>query len=125
MEIAQLCDLVEPAAKAEGPVDLSTLIGTWVNSNTNTASVARLVISEADRQVSLRVSAVGPEGLIDWGTADLVIFTSSPASRLPAGFSCRYDFGFAETTLQGMIMKGLLVLAQFHFFKDESRRVDY
>jgi hypothetical protein len=42
-----------------------------------------------------------------------------------AGFTCTYDFGFAETELQGMIMKGLLVLAQFHRFKDNSKRADY
>jgi len=32
---------------------------------------------------------------------------------------------FYSTDLQGMIMKGLLVLAQFHSFKDDSNRADY
>ena len=34
-------------------------------------------------------------------------------------------FGFAETRLQAMVMKGLLVLSQFHGFKDDSGRADY
>jgi hypothetical protein len=33
--------------------------------------------------------------------------------------------GFAEVRLQAMIMKGLLVLAQFHLIKDDSGRDSY
>ena len=73
----------------------------------------------------MRVLAIGPEGLIDWGVAELAIFSSSPSSSTPSGFTCHYDFGFAETEIKGMIMKGLLVLAQFHRFKDDSQRADY
>jgi hypothetical protein len=71
------------------------------------------------------VYAIGPDGLIDWGSTDIEVFASSPARRAGAGFACVYDFGFAETQLQGMIMKGLLVLAQLHHFKDGSGRADY
>src|SRR5213079_368580 len=53
------------------------------------------------------------------------VFTSSPVSRVGAGFTCRFDFGFAEARLQGMLMKGLLVLGQLHSFKDDSRRLNY
>jgi hypothetical protein len=84
-----------------------------------------MVMSESEGKVSLRVLAIGPGGLIDWGTTDLTIFTATPSSRVGAGFTCVYDFGFAETRLQGMVVKGLIVLAQFHRFKDDSKRVDY
>ena len=50
---------------------------------------------------------------------------SAPSSQVAAGFTCRYDFGFAEAALQAMILKGLIVLAQIHTFKDDSRRADY
>ena len=82
-------------------------------------------MSEAGGKLSIQVYAVGPEGLIDWGAADAQVFMSSPSSRVVAGFTCLYDFGFAETRLQAMIMKGLIVLAEFHSFKDGSRRADY
>ena len=125
MQFAQICDRVETDAATAGPLDLSALPGIWVNSNPDTNGIARLVMSEADGNLSLRVYAIGPDGLIDWGTADVSVFTSSPSSRVGAGFTCLYDFGFAETRLQAMILKGLIVLAQFHSFKDESRRADY
>lgn len=126
MQFAQICDRVEiDAAAAAAPVDYSALLGTWVNSNPETTGIARMVMTEADGKLSLRVYAIGPDGLIDWGTTEVSVLMSSPASRVPAGFSCLYDFGFAETRLQAMILKGLTVLAQFHIFKDDSRRVDY
>ena len=124
MEFAQIFDRVETGIPA-GPMDLSGLLGIWINSNPDSNGIARLVISEADGKVSSQVYAIGPDGLIDWGAADLAVFTSTPNSRVAAGFTCVYDFGFVETRLQGMIMKGLLVLAQLHRFKDESRRADY
>jgi len=124
MEFAQICDRVETAAAA-GPLDLPGLPGIWINSNPDTNGIARMVISEADGNVSLQVYAIGPDGLIDWGPADVAVFASTPNSRVGAGFTCLYDFGFAETRLQAMIIKGLIVLAQFHSFKDDSRRVDY
>lgn len=126
MRFAQLCDRVETdAATAVVPVDVTGLPGVWLNSNPETNGIARIVMSEANGQLSLQVYAVGPEGLIDWGTASVNVFTSSSTSRVASGFTCFYDLGFAETQLQAMILKGLIVLAQIHRFKDESRRVDY
>ena len=125
MQFVQICDRVEADAATLGSIDLSALLGTWVNSNPNANGIARMVMSESDGNFALQVYAIGPDALIDWGKAGVTVFTSSPSSRAGAGFTCSYDFGFAETRLQGMIMKGLLVLAQLHRFKDESHRADY
>ena len=125
MQFAQICDRVETDPATAAPVDLSALHGIWINSNPDTSGIARMVMSEAGGRLSLQVYAIGPDGLIDWGTTDVTVFTSSPSSRVAAGFTCLYDFGFAETRLQAMILKGLIVLAQFHSFKDESRRADF
>jgi hypothetical protein len=127
MQFAQIRDRViaEPASASVGHGDLSALAGVWVNSNPETAGVARMVITKSGSQLSLQVYAIGPEGLIDWGSVDIAVFTATPASHVPAGFTCLYDFGFVETHLQAMILKGLIVLAQIHKFKDGCGRVDY
>jgi hypothetical protein len=101
------------------------LLGTWINSNLDTSSIARVKISETDGKLQLQVFAIGPDGLIDWGPAEAQVFAGGPTSHAGVGFTCNYDFGFAEARLQAMIMKGLLVLAQFHLFKDDSGRADY
>jgi hypothetical protein len=125
MQFAQIRDRViaDPESVVTG--DLSALAGVWVNSNPETTGVARMVITQPSSRLSLRVYAIGPEGLIDWGPADIHVFTSTPSSKGAAGFTCLYDFGFVETRLQAMILKGLIVLAQIHRFKDGGDRVDY
>lgn len=124
MEFVQICDRVEVDSVTE-PLDISGLAGIWINSNPDTNGIARMEFSEIDGKLSVRVNAIGPDGLIDWGWAPVKLFAASPKSRATAGFTCTYDFGFAETRLQAMIMKGLIVLAQFHAFKDGSGRMDF
>ncbi|HEV8428015.1 MAG TPA: hypothetical protein VGQ41_08970 [Pyrinomonadaceae bacterium] len=124
MQFAQLSDHVESNG-SNTPMDLKALPGVWINSNPNTSGIARMVMSEQEGKLSLQVFAVGPDGPIDWGNTDVKVFAGLPTSKAGAGFTCNYDFGFAETELQGMIMKGLLVLAQVHRFKDDSKRADF
>lgn len=123
IQFAQLSDLIE--TEPIESIDPKSLIGHWINSNPDTNSIARINITEASGKLQLQVFAVGPDGLIDWGTAGAEVFAAGPASSTGAGFTCAYDFGFAEARFQAMIMKGLLVLAQFHIFKDDSKRVNY
>src|SRR5437773_1192793 len=125
MQFAQICDRVEIDPASVGPISLSAFPGTWFNSNPDTTGIAQIVMSESAGNLLLQIFATGPAGLIDWGKTAAHVFTSGPSSRLPAGFTSRYDFDFVEIQLQGMFMKGLLVLAQFHKFKDDSRRADH
>jgi hypothetical protein len=122
MKFAQISDQVETQ---NADISRTALLGTWINSNLDTNSIARVRIYETDGKLQLQVFAIGPNGLIDWGPAPAQVFAGGPASHAGAGFICNYDFGFAEAHLQAMIMKGLLVLAQFHLFKDDSGRSDY
>ncbi|HEY0367067.1 MAG TPA: hypothetical protein VGC73_11385 [Pyrinomonadaceae bacterium] len=122
-QYAQLSDHIEVDPIKH--IDPKSLLGHWINSNPDTTSIARINITESNGQLQLQVFGVGPDGPIDWGSAGAEVFASSPASHTGAGFTCTYDFGFAEARFQGMIMKGLLVLAQFHTFKDDSKRASY
>jgi hypothetical protein len=124
LQFVQLSDRVESNG-TDAAMDTRALPGVWINSNPNTTGIARMVMSESDGELSLQVLAVGPDGLIDWGSTSVKVFAGLPTSKVGAGFTCNFDFGFAETELQGMIMKGLLVLAQFHRFKDNSKRADF
>src|SRR5215467_12628018 len=125
MQFAQMRDRVETDTGTDSAIDLSPFTGLWVNSNSETSGIAKIVMFETKGALSLRAYGIGPEGLIDWGTAEATVFTSGPSSGTGAGFSCLFDFGFAETLLQGVLAKGLLVLGQFHTFKDDSDRADY
>lgn len=122
MRFVQLTDRVEAEA---GPLDTAGMLGMWVNANPETTGIARFVVADEGGGLKLRVYAVGPDGLLDWGEAEATPYAASPASGAAVGFACTYDFGFAEARLLAMIMKGLVVLAQFHRFKDGSGRAPY
>ena len=124
-KFAQICDLVETDPIRDRDIDGGALIGNWINSNPDTSSIARVNVFEADGKLRLQAFAVGEAGLVDWGTTTADVFAAGPASRVGAGFAATFDFGVSETRLQAMIMKGLLVLAQFHLFKDDSGRDSY
>ena len=125
MQFAQICDRVETQPAHAVAPDVSALAGMWVNTNPETTGIARLLMSESGGNLSVQVYGIGADGLIDWGTTNASLLASAPSSQVAAGFTCRYDFGFAEALLQAMILKGLIVLAQIHSFKDDSRRADY
>ena len=120
-----MCDLVETEPIRERDIDRGALVGNWINSNPDTRSITRVNIFEANGKLQLQAFAVGPDGPIDWGTTTADVFAAGPASRSGAGFAATFDLGFAEVRLQAMIMKGLLVLAQFHLLKDDSGRASY
>lgn len=125
MKFAMIRDCVERDSTSPGLPDTSSLKGAWVNSNPDSNGIARMVVSESGGKLVLQVFGIGPDGLIDWGATGVSIFTSGPTSCVAAGFTCSYDFGFVETKLEAMIMKGLIVLAELHTFKDDSNRADY
>src|ERR1044072_8730624 len=118
-QFAHICDLVETESISESDIDRDALTGNWINSNPDTSGIARLNVYEADGKLRVQAFAVGPDGPIDWGTTTAAVFTAGPASRAGAGLTAIFDPGFGEVRLQAMIMKGLLVLAEFHLLKDE------
>lgn len=124
-QFAQICDLVETEPIRDRDISRGALVGNWINSNPDTSSITRVNVSEADGKLQLQAFAVGPDGLIDWGMTTASVFAAGPASRVGAGFAATFYLGFAEVRLQAMIMKGLLVLAQFHLLKDDSGRASY
>ena len=82
MRVAQLCDRVEIDTNVDPAIDHASLLGTWVNSNPDTTGVARFVVAEDGGRLSVRTYAVGPDDLIDWGTANVTVFASSASARV-------------------------------------------
>ena len=60
----------------------------------------------------------------DWGQVPVVPHATHVASREPAGFLARYDFGFSELSLAANEAKGLLIIASYSTFRDGSGAIE-
>jgi hypothetical protein len=111
--------LMEVAAAAT--LDLSILLGDWRNTNAE-GGIARIVCEPAgDGRMIIHCYA----NLKDWGNADASVFALTFDGRQAGAFSAVYDFGFEEVRLQANVKLGVLVVASFNRFRDESGRSNY
>lgn len=108
------------------PLDISALLGTWMNTDPGSEGIVRVVISEAPDGPVIRIFSAGSPDLVDWGEVPVeTLFCDGPASGRVMSFTARYDLGFLTSHLQANQNLGLLVLASFNRFKEGGRGSDY
>jgi hypothetical protein len=101
-------------------LDLSLLTGTWINTNTESRGIHRVVVKPHGR--GLAVAAYGPD---DWGTVEAAVFADAFESRTAMAFSTWYQFDFMDVRLQANVKNGVLVMASLNRFTDDSGRSSY
>jgi hypothetical protein len=111
------------APKSAAAVDLSHVLGTWINSFRDTGSIVRFVLAEANGSYSITTYVAG--GLGTLGSTEVSPFAPNVNSRQADGFTARYDFGVLEMLLAAYYTKGLIVVSQFTRFTDNSGRPNY
>jgi hypothetical protein len=119
------CTRLDERLEARGPVDPEPLLGTWLNTNSATQGITRAVLTNQDDKVMLQIFAGNNPELGDWGEAVASIFAADSSSTEAMAFSALYDFAFMETLLQGHVRQGVLIIAKFDRFKDNSGRSNY
>ncbi|MDT7809648.1 MAG: hypothetical protein QOJ70_3461 [Acidobacteriota bacterium] len=106
-------------------IDLSPLVGTWVNTKKDTGGFAKLIITERAGRLFLRAYAACAPELCDWGEVEAFAYSDSVDSHTVQAMSAFLDVGFADVTFQGNLNLGLLVLVTFNHFKDNTERTSY
>ena len=111
---------------ADGPLDLAPLVGTWIATDETTGGIVKVLVSEIDGGLAVHAFGACEPEPCDWGRAATAeAYATSPAARDATGFTAHYDFGFLRTRLEANLGKGLLIIAAFNTFHDESGRADY
>lgn len=116
---------LDERAEAQGPVIADPLLGTWFNTNPATRGIAKAVLAAKERGIVLQIFAAGNPQTVDWGETAASIFAADALATDAMAFSAFYDFGFMETQLQGHVRQGVLIIAKFDRFKDDSGRSNY
>lgn len=108
------------------PLSFESLLGTWINTNPGARGIAKLVVSQENGALSLQTFGFHSRSLIDWGQTRIeTIYTKDVNSGEPMAFEACYDMDFMEIQVQANFSLGLLVLACFNTFKDQSGRENY
>jgi hypothetical protein len=131
-------------------IDPAPLLCQWRNADEASRGIAEIRCKLRDDHLVVRVVAVGPQGPIDWGEVVATLHTDLSAtgggratveavtdgrptphyadiSATDAGpaFLATYDHGFQRVHLQARINLGVLVVAMFSEFTDDTGRADY
>jgi hypothetical protein len=116
---------LDEQAQAQGSIVAEPLLGTWFNTNAATRGIAKTVLAAKENGITLQIFAAGSPQMVDWGETAASIFAADALATEAMAFSALYDFGFMETQLQGHVRQGVLIIAKFDRFKDDSGRSSY
>jgi len=114
-------ELKEAAELSPSPINL---LGTWVNVDSNTRGMVKLILGWAG---TLRVHAYGAchPTPCAWGTVNGLTYGSSVTSSRAVAFAATYQFNFKSTIVTGSLQGGMLVVETYDHFTDSSGRFDY
>jgi hypothetical protein len=117
----------QPGSEMQGRDDttIAQFIGDWTTTNPNSRGIARAVITSHEQGLLVHAFGAGRPELHDWGIVQARVLADGPASSRIRAFHAVYDFGFLESYLQAKTEKGVLVVATFNRFKDQSGRSSY
>ena len=73
----------------------------------------------------MRVFGAGETEPIDWGEFEVKVFADHVDSPEGTKFSMVYEFGFMQVRMHGWVKLGVLVIAVFNLFTDDSGRSNY
>ncbi len=118
-------DLDDAAAEGRPAIDLSPLVGTWVNFDRNTRGTVRIIATGDNEKLIVHAFGACSPVLCDWGAVPASAFAESVNTGHAVGFRAFYDFGFQETMLAAYLNKRLLVVDAYNQFRDGSGRSQY
>ncbi len=113
-------------AEGEVVLDVTPLLGTWVNTNSASRGIEKVILSTRGDALTVHTFGACDPAPHDWGeSAAETTYADSIRSREGIAFTALYNFGFMTSHLQANINKGLLIIAGFHTFKADSGRSNY
>jgi hypothetical protein len=122
MKSMRRCDAVSPGT-SNGLLNVSSLPGTWVNSNRESRGIARLVFGTQSGALALRGFGTHPDGVADWGASGPIItYAAGADGTATSAFTTSFDLPSARIDLEGNVNRGVLVLACYTRYRDGRGR---
>jgi hypothetical protein len=133
LQTSRARDLPPAGEPFQGPdIDPSPLVGSWVNFDTASRGLARVVVAvDSDGNgggsgdLTVRAFGAGSSERRDWGEVPGEPFADGASLASAVAFTARYDFGSHTVTLACYLNKRLLVVDAYTRFHDGSGRSGY
>jgi hypothetical protein len=119
-------ETTEARAPRGGGLDLSELLGTWVNTDRGSSGgTLRYEISQRDGRLFVHGFGAGDPEAFDWGETEAIPLAQTVSETRAWALNCRFGFGFSSTEIAAYTKEGILIAASFNQFSDGSDRADY
>ena len=106
-------------------ITLQPLLGTWLNTNSRTRGITKVVLASSGERLYFRVFGAYEPSTYDWGEVTASVFAEDTQATEAMAFNAAYEFDFMKTSLHGFLRQGVLVVAKFDSFRDSSGRSSY
>jgi hypothetical protein len=115
----------QPGVQSREDFSIGQFYGDWITTNSASRGIARIKIAPRDGGLVVHAFGASQPELSDWGEVQAEVFIEGGYPSRIRAFRAVYDFDFLETCLQAKTEKGVLVVASFNRFKDQSGRSSY
>ncbi len=109
---------------AEEPIDISPLVGDWVNTKPDSSYLVRVVLTSRDGRLMFRGYGANEPDPIDWGEVEAVPYAAG-TSLMAGGFHAFYNLDRIETHLVANQKLGILVIQSYTRYLDGSGRTSH
>ncbi len=109
---------------AKEPLDLSPLVGDWVNTKPDTIYLVLVVLTEQNGRLVFRGYGANETDPIDWGEIEAVPYATG-TSLMAGGFHAFYNQDGIETHLVANQKLGILVIQSYTHYLDSSGRTSH
>ncbi|MEG4581614.1 hypothetical protein QUA71_18665 [Microcoleus sp. MON1_C5] len=113
---------LRPSAKE--PLDLSPLVGEWVNTKPDSSYLVRVVLTSRDGRLVFRGYGANEPDPIDWGEVEAMPYVAG-TSQMAGGFQATYNLDGIETQVMANQKLGVLVLNLYTRYLDGSDRTSH
>ena len=125
LDISRIEDQSSSEMQTQDDTTIAQFVGNWITTNPNSRGIARVIVTPQEQGLLVHAFGAGQPEFHDWGIVQARVLADGPASTRIRAFHTVYDFGFLESYLQAKTEKGVLVVATFNRFKDQSGRSSY
>jgi hypothetical protein len=103
------------------PLDLSPLVGDWINTKPDTSYLVRVVLTQQDNRLVFRAYGANEPAPIDWGEVEAVPYAAG-TSLVARGFHAFYNQDGIERHLVANEKQEILVIQSYTRYLDGSGR---